>query len=256
MIVLQEGEQIIRQDDATLENEKGSLGEGTLYLTSVRIMFESKEGGVPRMLAIRMVQAVTPLRGNWLAVSYLSEDGGEIHTDKYRLNGRARVEEWYDDFSAFLTSRREEAPESGRDETPSSSHIFTGEDASQAGLSQSYRAAQARGEPYTSTVKIDLSTKTMDWRKIPGWRKFQDEHIWQGRRRMSEMTKEQWLAYKREATTLYEKLSELRLEYFDAKKRGDKERCREIKEEMKMATLELDGKEFVPYSDIKADTWS
>lgn len=254
MIVLQDGEQILRQDDATLENEGRSLSEGTLYLTSARIMFESKDGGVPRMLSIKAIQATTPLRENRLAVSYLSEDGREIHTDKYRLKGRARVEEWYDDFSAFLRSRRTEAPETGREETRSDPDIFAGEDASQAGRSQSFSAAQARGEQYTSTVQIDLSSRTMDWQRIPGWRKFQDEHIWQGRQRMKEMTKEQWLAYKREATTLYEKLSELRVEYFNAKKTSNKERCIEIKEEMKMLTLELNGKEFVPYSDIEADT--
>ncbi|MCL4436354.1 MAG: hypothetical protein M1503_03195 [Thaumarchaeota archaeon] len=244
MIVLQEGERIIRQDDATLESEGRSLGEGALYLTNTRIMFESKEGGIPRMLTIQMIQATTLLRENRLAISYLSEDGREIHTDKYRLKGHARVEEWHDDFDAFLSSRRGGAQESGQKEILPAPDMFTDENVS-----------QAHGDESASTVKIDLTSKTMKWQKIPSWRKFQDEHIWQGRQRMGDMTKEQWFAYKQEASILDKKLSELRIDYFEAKKRDNKKRGREIKEAMKIVDLELYGKGDVPYTSIKADTW-
>lgn len=242
MIILQNGEQLIRKDGVELFSDEKKFGKGMLYLTNTRLMFETEGGMVPRLVALHSIQSVVPVKKHEFTVSYMDDDGTRIFTDRYKMRKGGKCEDWIADFRNI-----------------SNVSISSG-----VGLVYSKSTTEGRANKIESSqddrqnandVVIDANSKTLSWEKVEGWRKFPEEHIWQGTKRLDSMTKEEWLALKKESVALDERLDRLHSEYYEAKKSKNKQRCREIKEEMKLIDKELYGWGVVPFKSIAADTW-
>ncbi len=240
MIILQNGEQLIRKDVAELFSDEKKLGKGTLYLTNARLMFETENGMVPRLVAWHIIQSVVPVKKHEFTVSYFNDDGTRVFTDRYKIKDGGESEDWINDFQRTRIASIPFGEESANCKLASEGE---GRGGSSCNVGRS-----------VSDMVIDVSSKTLSWKKVEGWRKFPEEHIWQGSERMDEMTKEQWLALKEEWFNLDGKLGELREEYFDAKKKGNMQRCIQIREELKMIDKELTGRGVIPYSDIASES--
>ncbi len=79
MIVLQNGENLIRRDSVELFSDgRRKFGKGMLYLTNTRLMFEMKNGMVPRLVALHTIQSVVPVKKNEFTMSYMNDDGTKI----------------------------------------------------------------------------------------------------------------------------------------------------------------------------------
>jgi hypothetical protein len=257
MIILDADEQQIAQTIAILESSDSGQKystSGTLTLTNKRIAFESDKHGLVRVIALHAIQSVTPVKKDQLVVSYLDQNGAEILKDRYWVKGKDAASSWLDLIEAAISDRDDYRyrPDG------SFASIEKGTATGTQKAHQSFESVAALSTwDSNSQVIVDVSTGTLQWNKLPGWRKHQDEHLWQGGERMDGMAKQEWLAYKKEAFTLYNKIDDLYDEYFEAKKKAkNRQRCREIKEEMKMVDRELHGGEgVVPFKNIAADKW-
>jgi hypothetical protein len=257
MIILDADEQQIAQTIAMLESsgsgQKYSTS-GTLTLTNKRIAFESDKHGLVRVIALHAIQSVTPVKKDQLIISYPDQDGVKILKDKYRVKGRNAASNWLNLIKAAISDRDDYRY--GLDGSLAS--IEEGTATSTERVYQSSESVAALPSQDTnSEVIVDIATGTLQWNKLPGWRKHPDEHLWQGEERMDGMTKQEWLAYKKEAFALYNKIDDLYDEYFEAKKKAkNKQRCREIKEEMKIIDRELHGGNGdIPFKNMAADRW-
>lgn len=243
MIVLKDTEKLVREDRVELSGDDGrKYGNGTLYLTNTRLMFETENGVVPRLIVLYTIQSVVPVKKHEFTVSYMNDDGTKIFTDRYKMREGGNCEDWIADFR-----------------NTSNVSISSGVELA---YSKSTTEGRANGiessqddRQNVNDVVVDVNAKTLSWKKVEGWRKFSEEHIWQGRDRMEEMTKQEWLVYKKEAFILHDKIDNLYDEYFEAKKAKDKQRCRKIKEEMRIVDKELYGKGNIPFTNIAADKW-
>lgn len=240
MIILQNGERLIRKNGAELFSDEKKFGKGTLYFTNMRLMFETESGMVPRLVALHIIQSVVPVKKHEFTVSYMNDDGTRIFTDRYKIRDGGKCEDWIEDFQKIYNAA-----------------------ASYGMESTSWRSANERSDESDPSqndnqnvdgVVVDVDSKTLSWKKVEGWRKFPEEHIWQGTERMDGMTKEQWLALKEEWFNLDNRLGELRNEYFDAKKNGNRQRCIQIREELKLIDKELTGRGVIPYTDIASES--
>jgi len=240
MIILQNGEQLIRKDGVELLSDKNKLGKGTLYLTDARLMFETESGMVPRLVALHSIHSVVPVKKHEFTVSYMNDGGTKIFTDRYKISDGGECEDWIKDFQR---TRNTSIP-SG-EAAYSNSTVEGGEGRRDSSFNERWNV---------NDVAVDINSKTLSWRKIEGWRNFPEEHVWQGTKRLDSMTKEEWLALKKESMVLDEKLDRLHSEYYEAKKSKNKQRCSEIKEEMKLIDKELYGGGVIPFKSIAADT--
>lgn len=243
MIVLRDTEKLVREDSAELSSDDGrKYGKGTLYLTNTRLMFETESGIVPRLVALRSIQSVVPVKKHEFTVSYMNDDGTRIFTDIYKIRDGGKCEEWIADFRNI-----------------SNAHISSGVELAYLKSTTEGRAngieSSQDDRQNVNDVVVDVNAKTLSWKKVEGWRKFPEEHIWQGTKRLDSMTKEEWLALKKESVVFDERLDRLHSEYYEAKKSKNKQRCGEIKEEMKLIDKELYGGGVVPFKSIAADTW-
>lgn len=256
MIILDPDEQQIAQTIAILESSDSGQKystSGTLTLTNKRIAFESDKYGLVRVIALHAIQSVTPVKKDQLVVSYLDQDGAEILKDKYRVKGRDSTFSWLDLIEAAISDR--DVYRDGLNGSLAS--IEKGTATSTERVYQSSESVAALStRDLNSQVIVDVATGMLQWNKLSGWRKHQDERLWQGGERMDGMTKQEWLAYKKEAFALYNKIDDLYDEYFEARKAKNRQRCREIKEEMKIIDRELHGGEgVVPFKNMAADRW-
>lgn len=260
MIILDADEEQIAQSRAVLESGSESgrkfSGTGMLTLTNKRIAFESDRHGLVRVIALHAIQSVTPVKKDQLIISYPDQDGVKILKDRYQIKqvkGEAAAklaDYWVNLIKMMVVGEEYDARAAGADidakESPAHKAVVS---------NLSFPSSQNLNP--SSEVVVDLSAGMLQWNRLPGWRKHQDEHLWQGGERMDEMTKQEWLAYKKEAFTLYNKIDDLYDEYFEAKKKAkNRQRCREIKEEMKIIDRELHGGEgVVPFKNMAADKW-
>jgi hypothetical protein len=242
MIVLKDAEKLVREDRVELSGDDGrKYGNGTLYLTNTRLMFETENGVVPRLIVLYTIQSVVPVKKHEFTVSYMNDDGTKIFTDRYKMREGGKCEDWIEDFQNICNT----SMSSGAESTYSKSA---------PGVKGNKADSLQDDSQSVNDVVVDVNSKTLSWKKIEGWRKFPDEHIWQGTKRLDSMTKEEWLALKKESVVLDEKLDRLHSEYYEAKKSKNKQRCVEIKEEMKLIDKELYGGGVVPFKSIAADT--
>lgn len=241
MIVLQNGEQLIRQDSVELFSDGRKFGKGTLYLTDTRLMFETNDGTVSRIIALHIIQSVVPVKKHEFTVSYMNDDGTVIFTDRYKIRDGRKCEDWIEDFQKIRITPTSYVKESTYLKSTTESR-------------GNERDSSQNDRQNVNEVAVDVNSKTVSWKKVEGWRKFPEEHIWQGTERMDEMTKEQWLVLKEEWFNLDGRLGELRNEYFDAKKDGDRQRCMQIIEELKLIDKELTGRGVIPYTDIASES--
>jgi hypothetical protein len=186
MIILQNGEQLVRKDSVELFSDEKKFGKGTLYLTNIRLMFETENGMVPRLVALRSIQSVVPVKKHEFTVSYMNDDGTRIFTDRYKIRDGGKCEGWIEDFQNIHNA------------TISSGVELVYSKSMAEGLENKADSLQDDRQNVNDVV-VDVNSKTLSWEKIEGWRKFPEEHIWQGRDRMEGMTKQKWLAYKKEA---------------------------------------------------------
>lgn len=243
MIILKDTEKPVREDTAELSNDDvGKYGKGTLYLTNTRLMFETESGIVARLVALHSIQSVVPVKKHEFTVSYMNDDGTKIFTDRYKMREGGKCEDWIEDFQNICNT----SMSSGAESTYSKST---------PGVKGNKTDSLQDDSQSVNDVVVDVNAKTLSWKKVEGWRKFPEEHIWQGTKRLDSMTKEEWLALKKESVVLDEKLDRLHSEYYEAKKSKNKQRCVEIKEEMKLIDKELYGGGVVPFKSIAADTW-
>lgn len=242
MIILQNGEQLIRKDGVELFSDEKKFGKGTLYLTNTRLMFETESGMVPRLVALRSIQSVAPVKKHEFTVSYMNDDGTRIFTDRYKIRDEGKCEDWIADFRNISN------------DSISSGVELAYSKSTTEGIGNKVDSSQD-DKQNVNDVDVDVNAKTLSWKRVEGWRKFPEERIWQGRDRMEGMTKQEWLAYKKEAFILHDKIDNLYDEYFEARKAKDKQRCREIKEEMRIVDKELYGKGNIPFTNIAADKW-
>lgn len=240
MIVLQSGEQLIRKDGAELFSDEKKFGKGTLYFTNMRLMFETESGMVPRLVALHTIQSVVPVKKHEFTVSYMNDDGTRIFTDRYKIRDGGKCEDWIADFQKICNAAASYGMES-------TSRRSANERSDESDPSQN-------DNQNVDGVVVDVDSKSLSWKKVEGWRKFPEEHIWQGTERMDGMTREQWLALKEEWFNLDNRLGELRNEYFDAKKNGNRQRCIQIREELKLIDKELTGRGVIPYTDIASES--
>ncbi|MEP0826480.1 MAG: hypothetical protein HRF40_13435 [Nitrososphaera sp.] len=258
MIILDADEEQIAQSRAVLESNSDSgrkvRSAGTLTLTNKRIAFESDKHGLVRMIALHAIQSVTPVKKDQLIISYPDHDSIKILKDKYWIKDKDATSSWLDLIEAAISDR--DVYRYGLDGS-----LASIEKGAAAGTERVYQSSESvaslPSRDTNSEVIVDVTTGTLQWNKLLGWRKHPDEHLWQGGERMDRMTKQEWLAYKKEAFILYNKIDDLYDEYFEAKKKAkSRQRCREIKEEMKMIDRELHGGEgVVPFKNIAADRW-
>lgn len=242
MIVLKDDEKLVRKDMAELSGDDGrKYGKGTLYLTNIRLMFEMENGIVPRLVALHTIQSVVQIKKHEFTVSYMNDDGTKIFTDRYKMRDGRNCEDWIEDLQKISYT-------SVSIDTESISSRFLAE---AEGNEQDFHDNNSN----VNEVVVDGNSKTLSWKKVGGWRKFPEEHVWQGTKRLDSMKKEEWLALKKESMVLDEKLDRLHSEYYEAKKSRNKQRCTEIKEEMKLIDKELYGGGVVPFKSIAADTW-
>lgn len=242
MIVLQNGEQLIRRESVELFSDDGrKFGKGILYLTNTRLMFETEDGMVPRVIALNMIQSIASIKKNEFTISYMNDDGTAIFTDKYKLGDGGKCEQWIEDFQKIRTYKPYDIE-------------LTHSKSTNEGIGKVQDSSQIDRQN-TNEVIVNANSKTLSWKKVEGWRKFPDEHIWQGRDRMEEMGEQEWLAYKKEAFILHDKIDNLYDEYFEAKKAKDKQRCKKVKEEMRIVDKELYGKGDIPFANVAADKW-
>lgn len=234
MIILQNGEQLIRKDDVELFSDEKKFGKGTLYLTNMRLMFETESGMVPRLVVLHSIQSVVPVKKHEFAMSYMNDDGTRIFTDRYKIRDGGKCEDWIEDFQKICNTSTQSSKESA--------------------YSRSTAVGGGSRRGSSNDVIVDVNAKTLSWKKVEGWRKFPEEHIWQGTERMDGMTKDQWLALKEEWFNLDNRLGELRNEYFAAKKNGNRQRCMQIREELKLIDKELTGRGVLPYTDIASES--
>lgn len=241
MIILQSGEQLVRKDDVELFSDEKKFGKGTLYFTNMRLMFETESGMVPRLVALRAIQSVVPIKKHDFTVSYMNDDGTRIFTDGYKIRDGGKCEDWIEDFQKICNAA-----------------------ASYGMESTSWRSANERSDESDPSqndnqnvdgVVIDVDSKTLSWKKVEGWRKFPSEHVWQGSKRMNNMTKEEWLALKKEYFLLFNKMGDLHSEYHAQKRAKNKVRCLQIKQELIIVDRELYGTENIPFEDITSDRW-
>jgi hypothetical protein len=243
MIVLKDAEELVRKDEVELYGDDGrKYGKGMLYLTNTRVMFETENGTVPRLVALHTIQSVVPIKNHEFTVSYMNDDGIKILTDRYKMRDENNCNDWIKDFQKISNT----SESLGTDSTSSRSTT----EGRGNGLDSSLDGRQD-----VNDAVVNASSKTLSWQKVEGWRKFPEEHIWQGTKRLDSMKKEEWLALKKESMVLDEKLDRLHSEYYEAKKSKNKQRCREIKEEMKLIDKELYGGGVVPFKSIATDTW-
>lgn len=240
MIILQNGEQLIRKDGAELFSDEKKFGKGTLYLTNIRMMFETENGMVPRLIALHSIQSVVPVKKHEFTVSYMNDDGTRIFTDWYKIRDGGKCEDWIEDFRNICNT----SMLSGANPVYSKSTT--------EGRKNRIESLQDDRQNVNDVV-VDVNSKTLSWKKIEGWRKFPDEHIWQGRNRLDLMNKKEWLAYKHEANSLEEMLLSLYNNYCESKTKRNIEECREIRNAMRILDKELFGKGEIPYKDVEAD---
>lgn len=240
MIVLQSGEQLIRKDGAELFSDEKKFGKGTLYFTNMRLMFETESGMVPRLVALHTIQSVVPVKKHEFMVSYMNDDGTGIFTDRYKIRDGGKCEDWIADFR-----------------NTSNVSISSGVELA---YSKSTTEGRANGiessqddRQNVNDVVVDVNSKTLSWKKVEGWRKFPEEHVWQGRNRLDLVNKKEWLAYKHEANSLEEMLLSLYNNYCESKTKRNIEECREIRKAMRILDKELFGKGEIPYKDVEAD---
>jgi hypothetical protein len=244
MIVLKNTEKLVREDRAELSGDDGrKYGKGILYLTNIRLMFETESGMVPRIVALHSIQSVVPVKKHEFAVSYMDDDDTRIFTDRYKIRDGGTGEDWIQDFQRVCNISGSVDPES------ISSKMTTESQKNQRDSSEDRRQN-------ANDVVVDVNSKTLSWKKVEGWRKFPEEHIWQGTKRLDSMTNEEWRAFKQESFALDDLLFKLRHEYLNAKKHGDKQRCIEIGEEMQLINLELTGRKVIPFKSIAREQYS
>ncbi|NWG37241.1 hypothetical protein [Nitrososphaera sp.] len=257
MIILDADEEQIAQSRAVLESSSESgrkvHSAGTLTLTNKRIAFESDKHGLVRMIALHVIQSVTPVKKDQLIISYPDHDSIKILKDKYWIKDKDATSSWLDLIEAAISDR--DVYRYGLDGS-----LASIEKGAATGTERVYQSSESvaalPSRDTNSEVMVDVATGTLQWNKLLGWRKHPDEHLWQGGERMDRMTKQEWLAYKKEAFILYNKIDDLYDEYFEAKKAKNRQRCRRIKEEMKMIDRELHGGEgVVLFKNIAADRW-
>ena len=241
MIVIKDAEKLVRKDVAELSGDGTKYGKGTLYLTNTRVMFETENGTVPRLVALHVIQSVVPIKKHEFTVSYMNDDGTRIFTDRYKMRDGKNCDDWIKDFQNISYT-------SASIDTESTSSRFLAE---AEGNEQDFLDNNSN----VNEVVVDGNSKILSWKKVEGWRKFPEEHVWQGTKRLDSMKREEWLALKKESMVLDEKLDRLHSEYYEAKKSRNKQRCREIKEDMKLIDKELYGGGVVPFKSIAADTW-
>lgn len=237
MIILQNGEQLIRKDDVELFSDEKKFGKGVLYLTNARLMFETENGTVPRLVALHTVQSVVPVKKHEFTVSYISDDSFRIFTDRYKMSDRRNCRDWIGDFQKIFNA----SISSDRESTLSS---LTTEDAG------SKRDSHTDSQ---NELLVDVNSITLSWKRRDSWRKFPEEHVWQGRNRLNSMNKKEWLAYKHESNKLEEMLMTLYNNYCESKNNRNMNQCREIRKIMKIIDKELFGKGEIPYKDVEAD---
>ncbi|AFU58922.1 hypothetical protein Ngar_c19900 [Candidatus Nitrososphaera gargensis Ga9.2] len=243
MIILQNGEQLIRKDGAELFSDEKKFGKGTLYLTNIRMMFETENGMVQRLIVLHSIQSVVPVKKHEFTVSYMNDDSTGIFTDRYKIMDGEKCEDWIEDFRNICNT----SMLSGANSVYSKSTT--------EGRENRIESLQDDRQNVNDVV-VDVNSKTLSWKKIEGWRKFPDEHIWQGTKRLDSMTNEEWHAFKQESFALDDRLFKLKHEYLNAKKRGDKQRCAEIGEEMQIINLELTGRKVIPFKSITREQFS
>lgn len=243
MIVLKDTEKLVREDTAELSSDDGrKYGKGTLYLTNTRLMFETESGIVPRLVALHSIQSVVPVKKHEVTISYMNDDGTKIFTDGYKMRDGRNCEDWIEDFQ-----KASNTPISSGTESTSSRLTTEGGRNEQ----DSHDDNQNVNE-----VVVDVDSNTLSWKKVEGWRMFPDERVWQGTKRLDSMTKKEWHAFKQESFTLDDRLFKLRQEYLNAKKRGNKQRCIKIGEEMQLINLELTGRKVIPFKSIAREQYS
>lgn len=240
MIILQNGEQLVRKDGVELFSDETKFGKGTLYLTNTRLMFETESGMVPRLIALHTIQSVVPVKKHEFTVSYMNDDGTRIFTDRYKIRDRGKCEDWLRDFQkvhniAILSD---------------SELIYSKPLTESARNRPNYWQSDNRDE---NNIVTDLNTTTLSWKRVEGWREFPREHVWQGRNRIDLMNKKEWLAYKHEANALEEMLLSLYNNYCEFKTKRNIDKCREIRKAMRIVDKELFGKGEIPYKDVEAD---
>lgn len=219
MIILDADEQQLAQTIAILESSDSGQKystSGTLTLTNKRIAFESDKHDLVRVIAHHAIQSVTPVKKDHLVVSYFDQDGAEILKDKYRVRGRDRTFSWLKLIEAVISNR--DVYRDGLDGSLASIEKGTATGTERVYQSSEFVAALSTQDS-NSQVIVDVATGTLQWDKMAGCRKHQDEHLWQGGERMDTMTKQGWLAYKKEAFALYNKIDDLYDEYSEAKPR-------------------------------------
>lgn len=242
MIVLQNGEQLIRRDSVALSSHDGrKFGKGSLYLTNTRLMFEMENGMVPRLVALHTIQSVVPVKKNEFTMSYMNDDGTKIFTDRYKLGDGKNCDGWIKDFQKISNISESLGTESTH------SRLTTEGRGNQL---DSHNDSQNVNE-----VVVDVNSKSLSWKRVEGWRRFPNEHVWQGTKRMNNMTKEEWLALKKEYFLLFNKMSDLHNEYHTQKRDSNKVRCRKIKQELTIIDGELYGTGTIPFEDIASDRW-
>lgn len=110
MIILQNGEQLIRKDGAEIFSDEKKFGKGTLYLTNTRLMFETESGMVSRLVALHTIQSVVLVKKHEFMVSYMNDDGTGIFTDRYRIRDGGKCEDWIEDFRNICNTSMETTP--------------------------------------------------------------------------------------------------------------------------------------------------
>lgn len=99
MIVLRDTEKLVREDRVELSSDDGrKYGKGTLYLTNTRLMFETENGVVPRLIALYTIQSVVPVKKHEFTVSHMNDDGTKIFTDRYTMREGGNCEDGIADF--------------------------------------------------------------------------------------------------------------------------------------------------------------
>jgi hypothetical protein len=243
MIVLKNTEKLVREDRAELSGDDGrKYGKGILYLTNTRLMFETESGMVARLVALHSIQSVVPVKKHEFTISCMNDDGTRIFTDRYKIRDGGTGEDWIADFQSTC-------------DVPISPGVKLAHSKSTAeGLGNKVDSSQEDRQNVNDVV-VDVNSKTLSWKKVDGWRKFPEEHIWQGSKRMNNMTKEEWLALKKEYFLLFNKMGDLHSEYHAQKSSKNKVRCRQIKQELVIVDRELYGTGNIPFEDIASDRW-
>jgi hypothetical protein len=101
MIILKDYETIIREDRAQLIDSNNNLiANGKLYLTNERLVFEKEDESQARVIALNLIQSVTPINSYSFKATYKSDKSPSL-TAIYKMissQGAATAEDWIRDF--------------------------------------------------------------------------------------------------------------------------------------------------------------